>query len=148
MLELDFDLAHVRYAPMEIELTKPDNFLTVRETLTRIGIYSKKTNTLWQSCHILNKRGKLYIVHFKELFALSGKPADVTDNDVERRNRIAQLLAQWGLIRVVSKTQLNYMAPMSEIKIVPYKDKDKYNLKTKYLMITERHEKEKAGYYD
>jgi hypothetical protein len=139
-LGLLFDL-DIEYEPMEIELVNTDSFLTVRETLTRIGIYSKRTNILWQSVHLLQKRGKFYLVHFKELFALSGKDADLNENDVERRNRIAKLLQDWGLIRIIAKTQLAYMAPMNEIRIVSYKDKKNFILKTKYCMNTEKAEK-------
>jgi hypothetical protein len=143
-MNLDFDLEKFYYEPLEIEIVG-DNFLSIRETLTRIGIYSKRTNTLWQSCHILHKRGKFFIVHFKELFALSDRVVNISDNDIERRNRIAALLQEWGLLKVVTKSQLNNMAPMSEMKIISFREKDKYNLRTKYEMTTEKYEKEKAN---
>ena len=138
---LEFDLGSFDYEPLEIELVDSDSFLKIRETLTRIGIYSKRTNTIWQSCHILHKRNKYYIVHFKEVFALSGKDANLSDIDVERRNRIAKLLTEWNLIKIVTGSQLDYMAPVSEINIIPFKDKHLYNLRTKYEMVTEHKEK-------
>jgi hypothetical protein len=144
MENLNFELDYMDYEPLEIELVTPDSFLKVRETLTRMGIYSKRTNTLWQSCHILQKGGKYYIVHFKELFALSGKPTNLVFNDIERRNRIAKLLTDWGLIKIVTGSQLDYMSPVGEISIISYKDKSKYNLRTKYAMQTEIKERQKA----
>jgi hypothetical protein len=139
-----FKLDRFDYEPLEITLTTPDSFLKIRETLTRIGILSKKSNVLWQSCHILSKRGKFYLVHFKELFALSNKKTDLTDNDIERRNRIAKLLEDWRLLKVVTVSQLYYMCPSNEISIISYKDKSKYELKTKYCMVTEFNERKKA----
>jgi hypothetical protein len=118
---------------LEVRLKKEDDFLKVKETLTRIGVASRKDKTLYQSCHILHKRGKYYIVHFKELFALDGKSTDFEDNDLARRNTIANLLAEWGLIDVVNKEQaLLPVAPLSQIKIISYKEKDEWALTAKY----------------
>ena len=108
---------------IEVKLNEPDDFLKVRETLTRIGVASRKERKLYQSCHILNKQGKYYIVHFKELFALDGKYANLTVNDVQRRNRITRLLADWGLISVVKEDGIQDIAPLNQIKVLPYKDK-------------------------
>jgi len=120
------------YLPLEVTLPNPDDFLKVRETLTRIGVASKKDQVLYQSCHILHKQGRYFIVHFKELFALDGKQADLTDNDIERRNTIAKLLSDWGLIKVKDAEMFNRLAPLSQIKIVSYKEKSSWNLQTKY----------------
>ena len=117
---------------VEITLAKPDDFLKVKETLTRIGISSKTEKKLYQSCHILHKRGKYYIVHFKELFALDGKHANLTVNDVQRRNRIARLLADWGLITVVKEDSVADIAPLNQIKVLAYKDKNDWILEQKY----------------
>ena len=117
---------------VEILLTEPDDFLKVRETLTRIGVASRKEKKLYQSCHILHKQGKYYIVHFKELFALDGKHANLTSNDVQRRNRIAQLLADWGLVGVVDTDKIQDIAPLNQIKVLSYKDKGDWILETKY----------------
>ena len=118
---------------LEVRLKKEDDFLKVKETLTRIGVASRKDKTLYQSCHILHKRGKYYIVHFKELFALDGKSTDFEDNDLARRNTIANLLAEWGLIEVVNKEQASLpVAPLSQIKIISYKEKDEWALTAKY----------------
>lgn len=118
---------------LEVKLKKEDDFLKVRETLTRIGVASRKDKTLYQSCHILHKKGKYYVVHFKELFALDGKPTDFTDNDLGRRNTIANLLEEWGLIEIVKASQAKeIVAPLSQIKIIPYKERDDWNLTTKY----------------
>ena len=125
----------VKWSPtqmVEIVLNEPDDFLKVRETLTRIGVASRKEKTLYQSCHILHKQGKYYIVHFKELFALDGKHANLTVNDVQRRNRIAQLLADWGLITIVDVTKIQDIAPLNQIKVLAYKEKDEWTLETKY----------------
>ena len=108
---------------IEVSLSEPDDFLKVRETLTRIGVASRKEKKLYQSCHILHKQGRYYIVHFKELFALDGKKANLTVNDVQRRNRISQLLADWGLITVVDAEQIQDIAPPNQIKVLSYKDK-------------------------
>ena len=117
---------------VEIELEEPDDFLKVKETLTRIGVASKKDNKLFQSCHILHKQGKYYIVHFKELFALDGKPTDFSDNDVCRRNTIANLLQEWGLISIVSGDTEENVAPMNQIKIISFSEKDEWELIPKY----------------
>lgn len=117
---------------IEITLKDADSFLKVKETLTRIGVASERTKTLYQSCHILHKRGQYYIVHFKELFALDGKPSSLTDEDILRRNIIANLLEDWGLLTLVDPTKSVNEAPMRLIKIIPYKDKDQWNLVEKY----------------
>ena len=120
------------YAPLEVLLIQPDDFLKVRETLTRIGVASRKDKILFQSCHILHKQGKYYIVHFKELFALDGKQADITDNDLERRNTIAKLLSDWGLVKITDATKFTELAPLSQIKVIAHKDKHEWDLQTKY----------------
>jgi len=118
---------------VEVRLVEEDDFLKVRETLTRIGVASRKDNILYQSCHILHKQGKYYIVHFKELFALDGKPSNFSDDDIGRRNTIANLLEEWGLVEIVNpKTCDSPQAPLSQIKILPYKDKDDWELVAKY----------------
>jgi len=127
-----FKIDLVGYAPLEVILVKPDDFLKVRETLTRIGVASRKEKILYQSCHILHKQGKYYIVHFKELFALDGKQADLTDNDLERRNTIAKLLSDWGLVKIIDNTKFTELAPLSQIKVIAYKDKHEWDLQTKY----------------
>ena len=116
---------------VEILLSEPDDFLKVRETLTRIGVASRKEKKLYQSCHILHKQGKYYIVHFKELFALDGKRANLSVNDVQRRNRIIQLLSDWGLVTTVVDEPLD-IAPLNQIKVISYKDKGNWTLETKY----------------
>ena len=115
---------------LEIILNEPDDFLKVRETLTRIGVASRRDQKLYQSCHILHKQGRYFIVHFKELFALDGKSANISDNDIERRNTIAQLLSDWNLVEVVSA--IGNKAPLSQIKVIAFKDKHEWNLETKY----------------
>jgi hypothetical protein len=117
---------------VEVTLNEPDDFLKVRETLTRIGVASRKEKKLYQSCHILHKQGKYYIVHFKELFALDGKHANLTVNDVQRRNRIARLLADWGLISVVKAEAVEMVAPLNQIKVLSFKDKGDWILEQKY----------------
>lgn len=117
---------------VEISLSEPDDFLKVRETLTRIGVASRKEKKLYQSCHILHKQGRYYIVHFKELFALDGKHANLTQNDVQRRNRIAKLLCDWGLISVIDSDAIIDIAPLNQIKVLSYKDKGDWILETKY----------------
>ena len=117
---------------VEVLLNEPDDFLKVRETLTRIGVASRKEKKLYQSCHILHKQGKYYIVHFKELFALDGKHANLTPNDVQRRNRIARLLADWGLISVVKVDDVADIAPLNQIKVLAFKDKSEWILEQKY----------------
>ena len=117
---------------VEIRLNEPDDFLKVRETLTRIGLASRKEKKLYQSCHILHKQGKYYIVHFKELFALDGKYANLTINDVQRRNRITKLLADWGLITILNEDSIIDIAPLNQIKVLSYKDKQDWTLEQKY----------------
>lgn len=117
---------------VEVNLSEPDDFLKVRETLTRIGVASRKEKKLYQSCHILHKQGKYYIVHFKELFALDGKSANLSLNDVQRRNRIIQLLSDWGLISIKKPDTIVDVAPLSQIKVLSYKDKGGWNLESKY----------------
>jgi len=118
---------------IEVTLKAADDFLKVRETLTRVGVASKKSDTLFQSCHILHKQGKYYITHFKELFALDGKPTDFTDDDKARRNTIANLLAEWGLVElVVVEKSAEPTAPLSQIKVIPYQQKADWELVTKY----------------
>ena len=115
---------------LEVTLKEPDDFLKVRETLSRIGVSSRKEKKLYQSCHILHKQGKYYIVHFKELFALDGKETNLSENDIGRRNRIASLLSDWGLVSVLG--QLEPIAPLSQIKIIAFKEKNDWTLETKY----------------
>jgi hypothetical protein len=118
---------------VEVKLAEEEDFLKVRETLTRIGVASRKDRTLYQSCHILHKQGKYYIVHFKELFALDGKPTNFAEEDIARRNTIANLLTEWGLITLVDPIKTEEpVAPLSQIKIISYKDKDAWELITKY----------------
>ena len=116
---------------VEVTLNEPDDFLKVRETLTRIGVASRKEKKIYQSCHILHKQGRYFLVHFKELFALDGKHANLTSNDVQRRNRIAQLLADWGLVGIVSADKIQDIAPLNQIKVLSYKDKGDWILETK-----------------
>ena len=117
---------------IEVLLNEPDDFLKVRETLTRIGVASRKEKKLYQSCHILHKQGRYYIVHFKELFALDGKHANLTVNDVQRRNRIVRLLLDWGLLSVVNPDEVVDIAPLNQIKVLAYKDKEEWILEQKY----------------
>ena len=117
---------------VEVLLSEPDDFLKVRETLTRIGVASRKEKKLYQSCHILHKQGKYYIVHFKELFALDGKKANLSINDVQRRNRIIQLLSDWGLVTLKDADLVTDIAPLNQIKVISYKDKTNWVLETKY----------------
>ena len=117
---------------VEVVLNEPDDFLKVRETLTRIGVASRKEKKLYQSCHILHKQGKYYITHFKELFALDGKHANLTVNDVQRRNRIARLLSDWGLVSIVSEDDIADIAPLNQIKVLSFRDKADWELETKY----------------
>ena len=117
---------------IEISLGEPDDFLKVRETLTRIGVASRKEKKIYQSCHILHKQGRYFIVHFKELFALDGKHANLTQNDVQRRNRIVQLLADWGLVDIMNVEKIKDIAPLNQIKVLSYKDKGEWILETKY----------------
>ncbi len=118
---------------VEVRLRDPEDFLKVRETLTRIGVASKKDKTLYQSCHILHKQGRYYIVHFKELFALDGKPSNFSESDMARRNTITNLLKEWDLIEVVIESQTeNPISPISQIKVLPFKEKDEWELVAKY----------------
>jgi len=125
----------VKWTPemmVEVLLNEPDDFLKVRETLTRIGVASRKEKKLYQSAHILHKQGRYYITHFKELFALDGKRANLTVNDVQRRNRIINLLSDWGLISVVSPEMISDIAPLNQIKVLSYRDKGDWELEQKY----------------
>ena len=127
--------AEVKWTPdqmVEVVLSEPDDFLKVRETLTRIGVASRKEKKIYQSCHILHKQGRYYLVHFKELFALDGKHANLTLNDVQRRNRIAQLLADWGLVSIVDADKIQDIAPLNQIKVLAFRDKQEWILETKY----------------
>jgi len=117
---------------LEVDLIEPDNFLKVRETLTRIGIASRKDKKLFQSCHILHKQGKYFIVHFKELFALDGKESDISMSDIERRNVIAELLQDWGLLKILDKAKAEPKASLSQIKVVSFKEKGEWELVPKY----------------
>ena len=117
---------------LEVRLKQPDDFLKIRETLSRIGVASRKDKTLFQSCHILHKQGKYYIVHFKELFALDGKKATLIENDVQRRNTIAILLQDWNLLTIVKPEDATNKAPLSQIKIIAFKEKNEWNLQAKY----------------
>jgi len=117
---------------IQVTLKEPDDFLKVRETLTRIGVASRKERKLYQSCHILHKKGDYFIVHFKELFALDGKRANLSDNDLQRRNRIIQLLSDWGLVEVTNKDSIADAAPLSQIKVISYKEKLDWILESKY----------------
>ena len=116
---------------LEVGLKEPDDFLKVRETLSRIGVASRKNKTLYQSCHILHKQGKYYIVHFKELFALDGKDTNISENDIARRNTIANLLTDWGLVKVIKESNVE-AAPLSQIKVISFKEKNEWSLETKY----------------
>ncbi len=117
---------------LEITIKDPDDFLKVRETLTRIGVASRKEKKLYQSCHILHKQGRYFIVHFKELFLLDGKPSNLYENDIQRRNTIATLLSDWGLIDVIDTMQIKNIAPLRQIKIISFKEKDDWDLQSKY----------------
>ena len=118
---------------LEVTIKQPDDFLKVRETLTRIGVASRKDKTLFQSCHILHKQGKYYITHFKELFSMDGKPSNFTEDDISRRNSIANLLAEWGLVELVDPNKTKEpVSPLSQIKVLPHKEKDEWNLAAKY----------------
>ena len=134
-MSTSFTEQEVKWTPdqmVEVNLSEPDDFLKVRETLTRIGVASRKEKKLYQSCHILHKQGKYYIVHFKELFALDGKSANLSLNDVQRRNRIIELLSDWGLISIKKPDTIVDVAPLSQIKVLSYKDKGGWNLESKY----------------
>lgn len=129
----------IQWAPssmLEVTLNEPDDFLKVRETLTRIGVASRKDNKLYQSCHILHKQGRYFIVHFKELFLLDGKKSNLEENDVARRNTIAQLMSDWGLIEIYNKEIMEPLAPLRQIKIIPFKEKSNWELCPKYNIGT------------
>ena len=131
----------VQWSPdmmIEVILNEPDDFLKVRETLTRIGVASRKEKKLYQSCHILHKQGRYFITHFKELFALDGKHANLTVNDIQRRNRIIQLIADWGLVEVVDLSKVQDIAPLNQIKVLPHKEKGDWILETKYNIGSKR----------
>ena len=118
---------------IEVTLNEQDDFLKVRETLTRIGVSSSKEKVLYQSCHILHKQGKYYITHFKELFALDGKPSNISENDIQRRNAIANLLEEWGLVTILNKELMkDNIAPLHQVKIISFKEKNDWDLITKY----------------
>ena len=126
---MSYDIANM----LEISFKENDDFLKIRETLTRIGVASRKDKTLYQSCHILHKRGKYYLVHFKELFALDGKESSITENDLARRNAIARLLDEWDLLSILDEEQSSTpLAPMSQIKVLPHREKPEWNLVAKY----------------
>ena len=138
---MNSEMIYFDWAPdsmLEVTLSEPDNFLKVRETLTRIGIASRKDKTLYQSCHILHKQGRYFIVHFKELFALDGKEANITVDDVKRRNTIANLLQDWGLLKVSQPAKAEKCTSLSQIKIVPFKEKSEWSLVTKYSIGTKK----------
>lgn len=128
----DIEVTWEPHDMVEVILSEPDDFLKVRETLTRIGVASRKEKKLYQSCHILHKQGRYYIVHFKELFALDGKRANLTLNDVQRRNRITQLLVDWELITVVKPEAIEDVSPLNQIKVIAYKEKSEWTLEAKY----------------
>jgi hypothetical protein len=130
LLRIDVDIDG--YEPVEVTLNNQDDFLKIRETLTRIGVASRKEQTLYQSCHILHKQGRYFIVHFKELFALDGKKADLSENDLQRRNTIASLLEDWGLVTIVNPDACEDTAPLSQIKVLSFQEKNEWNLVTKY----------------
>ena len=130
---------------LEVRLKEPDDFLKIRETLSRIGVASRKERKLYQSCHILHKQGRYYLVHFKELFALDGKHANLTSNDVQRRNRIAQLLADWGFVGVVDVVRIQDIAPLNQIKVLSFKDKGEWILETKYNIGAKKKKEEGEG---
>ena len=131
-MSVDTEIQWKQTDMVEVVLGEPDDFLKVRETLTRIGVASRKEKKIYQSCHILHKQGKYYIVHFKELFALDGKKTNLSLNDVQRRNRIVQLLSDWGLIAVVNADQIADLAPLNQIKVLAFKEKEEWTLESKY----------------
>jgi len=130
---------------LEVTIKQPDDFLKVRETLTRIGVASRKDKTLFQSCHILHKQGKYYITHFKELFALDGKNSTLTENDIQRRNTITLLLQDWNLIEVVNTSLVENKAPLSQIKVLPFKEKSEWNMVAKYNIGKKPEDSKNAG---
>ena len=131
---------------IEVKLKAADDFLKIRETLTRIGVASKKDKTLYQSCHILHKQGRYFIVHFKELFALDGKPSNFTENDISRRNTIANLLSEWGLLElVIPNASKEPVSPINQIKVLPFKEKNEWELTAKYNIGKKQSEKEEGN---
>ena len=131
-MSVDTEIQWKQSDMIEVGLKEPDDFLKVRETLTRIGVASRKERKIYQSCHILHKQGKYYIVHFKELFALDGKNTNITENDVQRRNRISQLLSDWGLVSIVDPDGVGELAPLNQIKVISFKEKGEWTLESKY----------------
>jgi hypothetical protein len=129
---ININVAIEGYGPVEVTLNNQDDFLKIRETLTRIGVASRKDQTLYQSCHILHKQGRYFIVHFKELFALDGKFSDISVNDLQRRNTIAHLLEDWGLVKIINYDVCEDTAPLSQIKVLAFEEKNSWNLVTKY----------------
>ena len=140
----DTDIKWKQADMVEVTLGEPDDFLKVRETLTRIGVASRKERKIYQSCHILHKQGKYFIVHFKELFALDGKNTNLSINDVQRRNRIVQLLLDWGLVSIVeeSKEKIADLAPLNQIKVLSFKEKNEWRLESKYNIGRKKQESE------
>ena len=140
----DTDITWKQTDMVEVTLGEPDDFLKVRETLTRIGVASRKERKIYQSCHILHKQGKYYIVHFKELFALDGKNTNLSINDLQRRNRIVQLLLDWGLVSIVeqSKEKIADLAPLNQIKVLSFKEKNEWQLESKYNIGRKKQESE------
>ena len=140
----DTDIKWKQADMVEVTLGEPDDFLKVRETLTRIGVASRKERKLYQSCHILHKQGKYFIVHFKELFALDGKNTNLSTNDLQRRNRIVQLLLDWGLVSIVeeSKEKISDLAPLNQIKVLSFKEKNEWRLESKYNIGRKKQESE------
>ena len=131
-MSVETDIQWKQSDMIEVLLSEPDDFLKVRETLTRIGVASRKEKKIYQSCHILHKQGKYFIVHFKELFALDGKKTNLSINDVQRRNRIIQLLSDWGLIKISDADKVTDLAPLNQIKVLAFKEKDDWTLESKY----------------
>ena len=140
----DIDIKWKQADMVEVTLGEPDDFLKVRETLTRIGVASRKERKIYQSCHILHKQGKYFIVHFKELFALDGKNTNLSTNDLQRRNRIVQLLLDWGLVSIVeeSKEKISDLAPLNQIKVLSFKEKNEWRLESKYNIGRKKQESE------
>jgi|TARA_B100000287_G_scaffold325016_1_gene309144 hypothetical protein len=143
-MSVDHDIQWKQTDMVEVSLSEPDDFLKVRETLTRIGVASRKEKKIYQSCHILHKQGKYYIVHFKELFALDGKKTNLSSNDVQRRNRIVQLLVDWGLIKInpISEAKIKDLAPLNQIKVLSFKEKGDWTLESKYNIGRKKQEVE------
>jgi len=143
-MSVDHDIQWKQTDMVEVSLSEPDDFLKVRETLTRIGVASRKEKKIYQSCHILHKQGKYYIVHFKELFALDGKKTNLSSNDIQRRNRIVQLLVDWGLIKInsISEDKIKDLAPLNQIKVLSFKEKGDWTLESKYNIGRKKQEVE------